>query len=73
MLNAQWAYGKDGTDFDYFDMATWKEMVAAGAVSPNDGSGHPAVKTSKGKLLEILGHTIWPVNEAFDGVVWYNK
>lgn len=73
MLNMHWVTGVDGEDFEYFDMASWKELVKAGAVSPDDGSGYPAVKTSKKKFLKVIGHTVWPVNEDWDGVVWYNK
>lgn len=73
MLNAQWVYGKDGEDFDYFDMASWHEMCNCGAVSPDDGTGYPAIKTTKGKFMKMLGHSVWPVNQEFDGVIWYNK
>jgi hypothetical protein len=55
-------------------MLTWLDMVRAGAVSPDDGTGYPCITSQRGVLFEVRGYSVWPVNqELFDGVIWYNK
>jgi hypothetical protein len=74
MINIMKVDGVDGKNFDHFDMLTWLDMVRAGAVSPDDGTGYPCITSQRGVLSEVRGYSVWPVNqELFDGVIWYNK